>query len=183
MAAEDVTAELIIGLGKTLKAIRRRQGVTQKELAANIGVSLQLIKRYERGNLDEIGPNGYSVALLAKLANFLGTHPGVVFAEVIAHSNIDPVDSRADRLTSLLALVDDDDLDALLARSETGDGKNYFGDHAAWSLGMAANLARLPDRVKAKLGLQVLDAMIENGLASRDKVGNQQRNLFELSMH
>ena len=183
METEDITAELILGLGKTFKAIRQRQGLTQKELAANIGVSLQLVKRYERGNLDEIGPNGYSVALLAKLSSFLGVQPDVIFAEVIAHSNINPVDSRANRLTSLLASVDDDDLDALLASSETGEEKNYSGNHAAWSLGMAANLTRLPDRVKARLGLQILDSLIDSGLVSRDKVGNQRRSLFELSIH
>ena len=37
----DMIAELIVGFGRTFKAVREREGLTQQELAAGMGVSLQ----------------------------------------------------------------------------------------------------------------------------------------------
>ena len=46
----DMTAEFTIGLGRTFKAVREREGLTQKELAIGMGVSVQQIKRHEQEN-------------------------------------------------------------------------------------------------------------------------------------
>ena len=37
----DMTAEFTISLGRTFKAVREREGLTQKELATGMGVSVQ----------------------------------------------------------------------------------------------------------------------------------------------
>ena len=41
------------------------QGLTQKELAAGMVVSLQQIKCYEQKNLELIGSHGFSIIMLA----------------------------------------------------------------------------------------------------------------------
>ena len=71
----NMTAELMLGVGRTLKAVRAREGLTQNKLAAAMGISEGYLKRLERGKLELIGPNGVSISLLAKLAEFLSTHP------------------------------------------------------------------------------------------------------------
>ena len=86
----NMTAELMLGVGRTLKAVRAREGFTQKKLAAAMGISEGYLKRLERGKLELIGPNGVSISLLAKLAEFLSTHPATLFAEVISNTGHPP---------------------------------------------------------------------------------------------
>ena len=177
----DMTAEFSVGLGRTFKAVREREGLTQKELAAGMGVSVQQIKRYEQENLAMIGSHGFSISMLAKLAEYLNTHPATLFAEIMSHLRIAPRDDRTRELRKVLAAVASDSLDALLAAKSKRE-KVPFGNVAVWNLEMAANLARLPAKARARVGMEILRALVDNGIASHKEVDGHQRQLFEFSV-
>ena len=67
----NMTDEFIVGLGRTFKAVREREGLTQQELAAGMGVSIQQIKRYEQEKPALIGSQGFSISMLVKLSGYL----------------------------------------------------------------------------------------------------------------
>ena len=119
--------------------------------------------------------------MLAKLAEYLNTHPATLFAEILAHSKIVSRDDRAHVLQKVLASVASDSLDTLLAAKSRRD-KPPFGNTAVWNLEMAANLARLPARARAWIGVEILYALVDNGIASRKEVDRHQRQLFDFSM-
>lgn len=177
----DMTAEFIVGLGRTFKAVREREGLTQQELAAGMGVSIQQIKRYEQENPALIGTQGFSISMLAKLAEYLNTHPATLFAEILSHSQISQRDDRERVLRKVLVSVASDSLDALLATRSRRD-KPPFGNVVVWNLEMAANLARLPAKARARVGMDILRALVDNGVASREEIEGHQRQLFEFSM-
>ncbi len=177
----DMTAEFIVGLGRTFKAVREREGLTQKELAAGMGVSLQQIKRYEQEEPALIGLQGFSISMLARLAEYLNTHPATLFAEILSHSKIAQRDDRARELRKVLVSVASDSLDALLAVKPRSN-KPPFGNTAVWNLEMAANLARLPAKARARVGVEILHALVDNHIASRKEVDSHQRQLFDFSM-
>ena len=177
----DMTDEFIVGLGRTFKAVREREGLTQQELAAGMGVSIQQIKRYEQEKPALIGSQGFSISMLVKLAEYLNTHPATLFAEIMSHSQIAQRDERAKVLRKVLASVASDSLDALLA-SKSRRNKPPFGNPVVWNLEMAANLARLPAKARARVGVEILDALVDNGLASRKEVSRHQWQLFDCSM-
>ncbi len=177
----DMTAEFIVGLGRTFRAVREREGLTQQELATGMGVSIQQIKRYEQEEPALIGSQGFSISMLAKLAEYLNTHPSTLFAEILSHSNIVPRDDRERELRQVLRSVASASLDALLATKSRRD-KPPFGNTVVWNLEMAANLARLPAKARARVGMEILRALIDNGIASREEIDGQQRQLFEFSM-
>ncbi len=176
----NITAELMLGFGRTLKAVREREGLTQKKLAAAMGISEGYLKRLERGKLELIGPNGVSISLLAKLAEFLSTHPATLFAEVISHTEIAPRDDRAKALDKALTSISSQALDALLA-SKTKKKKSPFGNNVTWNFEMAAAMARLPDKERARIGLEILRGMVNNGLVKQKDVDSQMKKLFSFS--
>jgi transcriptional regulator with XRE-family HTH domain len=55
------------GIGSTLKILRLEAGMTQDQLADKIGVTAQMVHKYE------IGRNGLSLLRLIKTAEVLGT--------------------------------------------------------------------------------------------------------------
>lgn len=177
----DMTAEFTISLGRTFKAVRAREGLTQKELATGMGVSVQQIKRHEQENPALIGAQGFSISMLTKLAEYLNTHPATLFAEMLSHSRIAPRDDRVRELRKVLASVASESLDALLAAKSRRD-KPPFGNLIGWNLEMAANLARLPAKARARVGVEILRALVDNGIASRAEIDDHQRQLFEFSM-
>ena len=177
----DMTAEFTIGLGRTFKAVREREGLTQKELATGMGVSVQQIKRHEQENPALIGSQGFSISMLTKLAEYLNTHPATLFAEILSHSQITQRDDRERELRKVLAAVASDSLDSLLAVKSRRD-KPPFGNIVVWNLEMAANLARLPTKARARVGVEILRALVDSGIASRKEVNDHQRQLFEFSM-
>ena len=176
----NITAELMLGFGRTLKAVREREGLTQKKLAAAIGISEGYLKRLERENLKLIGPNGVSISLLAKLAEFLSTHPATLFAEVISHTKISPRDDRAKALDKALTSISSEALNALLA-SKDKKKKSPFGNNVTWTLEMAAAMSRLPDKERALIGLEILRGMVNNGLVKKKDVDAQMQKLFTFS--
>ena len=176
----NITTELMLGFGRTLKAVREREGLTQKKLAAAIGISEGYLKRLERENLKLIGPNGVSISLLAKLAEFLSTHPATLFAEVISHTKIAPRDDRAKALDKALTSMSSSALDALLA-SKLKKKKAPFGNSLTWTLEMAAAMSRLPDKERARIGLEILRGMVTNGLVKKKDVDAQMQKLFTFS--
>lgn len=176
-----MTVKFIVGLGRTLRAVREREGLTQKELAAGMGVSVQQIKRYEQEDLEVIGPHGFSISMLAKLAEYLNTHPATLFAEILAHSKIASRDDRARELQKVLAAVASDSLDVLLA-TRSRKNRPPFGNPAVWNLEMAANLARLPAKARARVGMEILRALVDNGIAASEEIDGHQRQLFEFVM-
>ena len=84
-------------------------------------------------------------------------------------------------LQKVLAAVASDSLDALLA-TRSRKNRPPFGNPAVWNFEMAANLARLPAKARARVGMEILRALIDNGIASREEIDDHQRQLFEFSM-
>ena len=47
---------------------------------------------------------------------------------------------------------------------------------------MLANLARLPAKARARVGVEILHAIVDNGIASRKEVDRHQWLIFDFSM-
>jgi len=54
-----------VALGERIRALRRRRGLTQADLAIEVGVTFQQIQKYERG------ANRVSVSMLGRIAKAL----------------------------------------------------------------------------------------------------------------
>lgn len=176
----NITVELMLGFCRTLKSVRAREGITQKKLATAMGISEGYLKRLESGKLEFIGPNGVSISLLAKLAEFLKTHPATLFAEVISHTTIAQRDDRSRKLDKALTSISSASLDALLA-SKSRKKKSPFGNNTTWNLEMAAAMSRLPDKERARIGLEILRELVSNGLVKSKDVHSQMQDLFAFS--
>ena len=176
----NMTAELMLGFGRTLKAVRAREGLTQKKLAAAMGISEGYLKRLERGKMELIGPNGFSISLLARLAEFLSTHPATLFAEIISNTKITQRDDRSKWLDKALTSVSSEALDALFV-AKAKRKKEPFGNNVTWNLEMAAGMSRLPDKERARIGLEILRGMVNNGLVKQKDVDSQMQKLFTFS--
>ncbi|MDE3270098.1 MAG: helix-turn-helix transcriptional regulator [Pseudomonadota bacterium] len=176
----NITTELMLGFGRTLKAVREREGLTQKKLAEAMGISDGYLKRLEREDLKHIGPNGVSISLLARLAEYLSTHPATLFAEVISHTKIAPRDDRVKTLDKALTSISSEALDALLAL-KTKKKKPPFGNSLTWTFDMAAYMASLPDKERARIGLEILRSAVANGIMKKKEADTQMQKLFTFS--
>jgi transcriptional regulator with XRE-family HTH domain len=81
----DLSAERVIRhratpldslLGKRIRELRRRRGITQTVLASHIGVTFQQVQKYERG------ANRISVVTLVRMAELLGVPPERLVADL-----------------------------------------------------------------------------------------------------
>lgn len=63
--------------GKILREFRRKNKLTQEELAEKLGISLKYISRIENGN------NGVKTQTLINYMNILGITPNTIFADFI----------------------------------------------------------------------------------------------------
>lgn len=90
-------------------------------------------------------------------------------------------DDRERESHRVLAAVASDSLDALLAVKSRRES-HPIGNAAVWNLEMAANLASLPSKARARVGMEILHALVDSGIASRKEVDSHQRQLFEFSM-
>lgn len=80
--------EFDVALGRTIRARRRSLRLSQEKLAAQCGVTLQQVFKYERGD------NRVSISRLFKIAKALGCRPGdlIELADVmVAFSPDEPV--------------------------------------------------------------------------------------------
>lgn len=125
-------------------------------------------------------PNGVSISLLAKLAEFLSAHPATLFAEVIYHTKIAPRDDRDKALDKALTSVSSTALDALLT-SKDKKKKSPFGNNVTWNPEMVASLSHLPDKERARIGLEILWGLMNNGLVKQKDVDTQMQKLFTFS--
>lgn len=62
-----------VHVGKQVRSLRKRLGVTQAKLAEGIGMSFQQVQKYETGY------NRISCSVLSDIADFLGVSPGYFF--------------------------------------------------------------------------------------------------------
>lgn len=62
-----------VHVGKQVRSLRKRLGVTQALLADGIGMSFQQVQKYETGY------NRISCSVLSEIADFLGVSPGYFF--------------------------------------------------------------------------------------------------------
>ena len=177
----NITVELMLGFCRTLKSVRARESITQKKLATAMGISEGYLKRLESGKLEFIGPNGVSISLLAKLAEFLKTHPATLFAEVVSHTNITQRDDRSRKLDKALTSISSASLDALLAPKPRKKKSSPFGNNVTWNLEMASALSRLPDKERARIGLEILRELVSNGIVKSKDVHSQMQELFAFS--
>ena len=66
--------------GKILRKFRKKSGLTQKQLAEQLGISLKYISRIENGN------NGIKTQTLIKYMNILKITPNTLYKEFITDS-------------------------------------------------------------------------------------------------
>ena len=84
-----------IEVGRRIHALRRRLGLTRRDLAQEAGVTFQQIQKYEDGQ------NRISSARLAAIALRLGVSPAALFGETA-----DPAQQAAE-IETLLTAFDD----------------------------------------------------------------------------
>ena len=100
--------------GKILREFRRKNKLTQEELAEKLGISLKYISRIENGN------NGVKTQTLIKYMNILGIAPNTIFADFItdeeAAKNVEISekisnlsDEKKDLINSIIDLLKDFD--------------------------------------------------------------------------
>lgn len=65
MATQDIDREISASIGLQLKTARKLKGISQKSLAAALGVTFQQVQKYE------IGTNRISAPMLVRAAKFL----------------------------------------------------------------------------------------------------------------
>lgn len=173
----NITTELIQGFGRTIKAIRQREGITQKAMATGMGIGTTILKRYELEKLEDIGPNGFSISIFAKLSEFAGIPPKRLFDEIVTRCpSISKHEDVADIFTNLLHSFSSDDLKTLT--SVSSDESQPFGNKLNWILKMAANLARLDEKQQAKIGVQILQELIEEKSATETEIASELQQLF-----
>ncbi|NNH73582.1 helix-turn-helix transcriptional regulator [Nocardia uniformis] len=70
---------VVAGIGARLQSIRRRRGLTQKELAEAAGVSVSWVRKIEQGEREDVRMDTlrrFAVALACPLTALLGPNPG-----------------------------------------------------------------------------------------------------------
>ena len=72
------------GFSEKLRALRRRQKMTQADLAAELGISKSAVSMYERGNREP------ELALLEKMADLFGVSVSVMLGRQDPTVNSDP---------------------------------------------------------------------------------------------
>ncbi|WP_374276053.1 helix-turn-helix domain-containing protein [Brevundimonas sp.] len=65
-----------VEIGRRVREVRIRAGLSQSQLAAAIGVSFQQVQKYENG------ANRFSASKLAQAATFLGVEAGALFQDL-----------------------------------------------------------------------------------------------------
>lgn len=77
-SAQVTPDQVDVAVGERIRALRRRKGVTQADLAEAVGVTFQQIQKYERG------ANRVSASMLARIARALQTSVSELFGEAPA---------------------------------------------------------------------------------------------------
>lgn len=172
----DTKTELILGFGRTLKAVRDREGITQKQLSDGMNVSLNQVKKYEQENLEEIGPNGFSIKVLSNLADFLDIHPEKLFHEVVGNSELAGSLNASSYAETLQKTASKETLQIIA--DDCSSNVEPFGNLGKWELDMAANLSKLPAKVRSRIGGEILRLLLENNLVSKEAVGKQMQDLI-----
>lgn len=178
----DIATELILGFGRTLKAIRTRENLSQKELAEGVGISSAILKRYEQENLDLIGPNGFSISIFAKLADYLDQHPKTLFEEIVSHTDLALNDDDLAEFAKLFSSASKDTLGVLVTAGDKDHVEEPFGNNLTWALSMAAIMTTLPGKKKAEIGLEILRAQLASGLVEQEDVAKEMQDLFSYSL-
>ena len=98
--------------GKILRAFRKKNKLTQEELAERLGISLKYISRIENGN------NGVKTETLIKYMNILGITPNTIYASFITNKEaaknveisekiVNLSNDKKDLLNSIIDLLND----------------------------------------------------------------------------
>lgn len=176
----NLTKELILGFGRTLKSSRERLGLSQKEFAEGMGIGIAQVKRYEQENLDLIGPNGFTLQMFTKLALFLGVHPVALLQDIVSKADLPKLSDSQSKVNELAANMTSDCVDRLLeARRDSGFP---FQNELSWSLDMASRLSGLSGDSKAEIGQKILHEQIKAGLVAKSEVTKQLQDLFRYSL-
>lgn len=92
--------EIDVYIGQTIARLRRRQGLSQKDLAATLGVSFQQIQKYE------VAANRISASSLYRILKALEVSFAAVFTELGRDMMYD---AKMRRAINALWLLNDDD--------------------------------------------------------------------------
>ena len=93
--------DLNSGIGKQIKLLRNRTGLSQAKLADRSRVSVEYLSRVERGKA------AASVNLLARLAEGMGVNLQDIFAFETVET-VDPVVARANRIARTIVQADEE---------------------------------------------------------------------------
>lgn len=174
----DMTSQLILGFGRTLKAVRTRKNLSQKELAEAVGVGIAMVKRYEQENLNLIGPNGFTLQMLTKLATFMDVHPVCLMQEVVSYTDIPAYEET--QALDLLNVTSEETRETLLKADRQSE--EPFNNDLKWCLDMAARLSELPGDIKAEIGQKVLQSQRSLGLGNKKEITKDLQDLFRYSI-
>lgn len=162
--------KICAGLGKYLKLLRERDGLSRIQLAEALAVSPQNLKRFEHDNYEEDWGNGFSIILLVKLADYSSSDVISVLKKIDELSEVDNQEEKSLDLTNLpISTKDRRSLyDASYKESE------IFGNHLEWALKIAAMTSRISDESKADLEMLLLQQTKKN-----PKVKSRLKDLIE----
>jgi transcriptional regulator with XRE-family HTH domain len=81
--------------GKILRKFRKKSGLTQEQLAEQLGISLKYISRIENGN------NGIKTQTLIRYMNLLGIQPNTIYKDFITNSALKEDVELCEKVNSL----------------------------------------------------------------------------------
>lgn len=101
-----------IEAGKTLRNLRVLRGMSQTDVAKQVGVAFQQIQKYE------LGSNRIAVSRLCDLATAIDVHPSAFFEAMALNSATAPESpsQQLNRVTGIIAQIDDPVLKAKLIK-------------------------------------------------------------------
>ena len=82
-------------IGRRLKALRKRKGLNQQELAERLGKSLRTVQKYETGEIE------VSIAIVNQLAKILESTPTYILGYEVKN---EPIKNLADIMNLLFQL-------------------------------------------------------------------------------
>lgn len=100
-------SDIGIRLGERIKGLRETKGLTQAQLAAALGKSIETISNFERGKTIP------SVMTLANLAEALGQPLQALFDKASPARSAKKVSKNAARVANAAQVLDEDDLEIL----------------------------------------------------------------------
>lgn len=141
--------QMVAGLGKFLKIIRNRDGLTQKSLAEKINISVSMLQKFEA--LNDV--NDFSMSVITKLADYLESDVHQVIKEIETLENAENQDG--DSVGEIIRAGLSKEEEAIY-KEHINESSETLGSHSQWALKMGALLLQLPNSSKIDIEMTIL---------------------------